>query len=194
MKGMISMKVQVLGELVAFLPGLNPTRAEKKYHFSVDDYYDQNDFLNDYKVKKVCGKSCLNHDLGLDEGDIVISVTLQKAAIVSHANVGKVPTLNFVKVEFKSDVLDKKYFVYLFNEHSSIQRQKARELQGTGSMLRIPISSLNELKVPIIPLSDQKIIGEAYMKLLKLNTCIDLYKDLMNQSVKLLFEDSIKGV
>lgn len=50
--------------------------------------------------------------------------------MVGKANAGKVPSLNFTKVEFKHDRLDKRYFIYLFNAYRDVKRQKERELQG----------------------------------------------------------------
>ena len=66
----------------------------------------------------------------LKEGDIVISNIQQKAVRIGKSNAGKVIPLNFTKVEFRKQALDKNYFLYLFNSNKFIQRQKEREQQG----------------------------------------------------------------
>lgn len=129
----------------------------------------------------------------MEEGDVVISLALQQAAIVSKGNHEKILTLNFIKVVFENDLLDKYYFVYLFNSYLDIKRQKERMLQGTGAVYKIPVKSLNDLEIPIISIEEQKKIGEAYFKMLYLHRCLNKYKDLTEKCVGLVLEESIKG-
>ena len=102
-----------LKNCVSFTPGINPSRIQ-----TTDlEFYDQNDFVNDYNfINKVNikDKSFDSENLlKLKEGDVVISVVTRQAAIVSKGNDGKILTLNFIKVDFDNDFLDKKYFLYL---------------------------------------------------------------------------------
>lgn len=116
------------------------------------------------------------------------------ATIVGKTNAGKVPSLNFTKVEFHSEHLDKHYFIYLFNAYSAVRRQKERGLQGTGSILRIPIKTLNEIEIPIIPLEKQKKIGQAYKKILQLQGELKKYDALMEQFVYSVLEENLKEI
>lgn len=184
-----------LNEFVTFVPGINPTRAEKQYGTKHINYYDQSSFEKDYnhydgtslKINKK------NYDnFALSEGDIVVSNALQHATIVSHLNTGKVPSLNFTKVEFKNDELDKRYFVYLFNVYREVQRQKERELQGNGPILRIPIKALGEIKIPFIGLEGQQQTGKAYIEMLKLQGKLNRYSELIEQFTGALLEENLE--
>lgn len=189
------MRQRKLNEFVTFVPGINPTRAEKQYGTKDINYYDQSSFEKDYnhyngmslKINKK------NYDnLALNEGDIVVSNALQLATIVSNLNTGKVPSLNFTKVEFKNDELDKRYFVYLFNVYREVQRQKERELQGNGPILRIPIKALGEIKIPFIGLEGQKQTGRAYIEMLRLQGKLNRYSELIEQFTGALLEENLE--
>lgn len=184
-----------LNEFVTFVPGINPTRSEKQYGTKDINYYDQSSFEKDYNhydgtSLKINKKKYDN--LALSEGDIVVSNALQLATIVSHWNTGKVPSLNFTKVEFKNDELDKRYFVYLFNVYREVQRQKERELQGNGPILRIPIKALSEIKIPFIGLEGQKQTGKAYIEMLKLQGKLNRYSELIEQFTGALLEENLE--
>lgn len=103
-----------LKNCVSFTPGINPSRIQ-----TTDlEFYDQNDFVNDYNfINKVNikDKSFDSENLlKLKEGDVVISVVTRQAAIVSKGNDGKILTLNFIKVDFDNDFLDKNiFYIYL---------------------------------------------------------------------------------
>ncbi len=101
--------------------------------------------------------------------------------------------MNFIKVDFDNDFLDKKYFLYLFNSYSGVKRQKERMLQGTGAVLKIPVKSLNDIEIPIISMSEQVKIGEAYKKTICLNNYLDKYKSLMEKCANSILEESVRG-
>ncbi len=182
-----------LRDCVSFTTGINPSRVQ----VSNSKFYDQNDFVNDYnfinkaniKDKFFDGENLLE----LKEGDVVISVVMRQAAIVSKGNDGKILTLNFIKVDFDNNFLDKKYFLYLFNFYSGVKRQKERMLQGTGAVLKIPVKSLNDIEIPVISMSEQMKIGEAYKKTVCLNNYLDKYKSLMEKCVNSILEESVRG-
>ena len=116
---------------------------------------------------------------------------MQLATMVGDANAGKVPSLNFTKVEFCDDRLDKRYFIYLFNSYRDIKRQKERELQGNGPILRIPIKSLKKLEIPVISLEKQAKIGRAYIETLKLQAKLNTYGKLVGEFTERILEKSI---
>ena len=179
-----------LRDCVSFTPGINPSRVQ----ISNLEFYDQNDFVSDYNFEGTEKSSIGTEDfLRVKEGDVVISVVMRKAAIVGKGNDGKILTLNFIKVDFDNDFLDKKYFLYLFNSYSGVKRQKERMLQGTGAVLKIPVKSLNDIVIPIISMSEQMKIGEAYKKAVCLNNYLDKYKCLMGKCVNSILEESVKG-
>lgn len=186
-----------LKEFVTFIPGINPTRAQKQFGTQVINYYDQSSFEADYNHEDVVvedeAKSLSQNKPSLNEGDVVISNSLQLATMVGKNNVGKVLPLNFTKIEFDSEQLDKRYFLFLFNAYKDVGRQKERELQGNGPVLRIPLRALGEIVVPVAPLEKQKKIGAIYAETLRLQSKLNKYADLIEQFTSSIIEETLKG-
>ena len=185
---------RMLSDYVTFVSGVNPTRANKQID-EVIVYYEQSDFNNDFNHLDGYEIEENLSDFGkqtLKEGDIVISNNQQKAVMIGKSNAGKVISLNFTKVEFKKQTLDKNYFLYLFNSNKSIQRQKEREQQG-DVLQKLSTKALGELKIPVIPLEKQKKIGEAYSKTLKLQGELIRYSDLLEQFSTQILEKTLQG-
>ncbi len=191
------MEKRGLKEFVTFVPGINPTRAQKQFSTQVINYYDQSSFEADFNHEDVVveeeSKSLSQNNLSLNEGDVVISNSLQLATMVGKNNVGKVLSLNFTKIQFDSEQLDKRFFLYLFNAYKEVRRQKERELQGSGPILRIPLRALGEIVVPVVPLKEQKKVGAIYAETLKLQSKLNKYADLIEQFTGSIIEETLKG-
>ncbi|EOB3457009.1 restriction endonuclease subunit S [Enterococcus hirae] len=191
------MEKRKLADFVSFTQGINQSRAEKQFVNQEINYYDQASFDEDYKhyneITQDGKKNYLfDQDVSLDKCDVVISNSLQRATMVSEQNVGKVLSLNFTKVQFRSDLLDKRYFLYLFNNHKDIQRQKERELQGSGPVLRLTKQSLEQLVIPVVPLEEQRKIGDIYVESLKLQSKLSIYTFLLEQFIGSMLEKNME--
>lgn len=191
------MKKREMKEFVTFIPGINQTRAQKQFGIDEVQYYDQKSFEADYKhvevfVEKDMKSQFLN-ELSLNEGDVVISNSLQLATIVGKNNVGKVLSLNFTKVEIDKKQLDKRYFLFMFNVYKDVKRQKERELQGSGPILKIPLRALGEITIPIVAIEEQKNIGKIYIETMKLQSKLNKYSDLIEQFTNSIIEETLKG-
>jgi hypothetical protein len=186
-----------LKEFVTFVPGINPTRAQTQFGIQSFNYYDRSSFEADSNhediVVKDAEKSLSQNNPSLNEGDVVISNSLQLATMVGKSNVGKVLSLNFTKIEFHSEQLDKRYFLFLFNAYKDVRRQKERELQGSGPVLRIPLRSLEEIIIPVVPLEEQQKIGAIYVETLKLQSKLNKYADLIGQFTSSIIEETLEG-
>lgn len=191
------MEKREIKEFVTFVPGINPTRAQKQFGTQVINYYDQLSFDADYNhedaVVEDVAKPLSQNNSSLNEGDVVISNSLQLATMVGKNNVGKVLSLNFTKIEFDSEKLDKRYFLFLFNAYKDVRRQKERELQGNGPILRIPLRALGEIIIPIVPIEEQKKIGAIYTETLKLQSKLNKYADLIEQFTSSIIEENLRG-
>lgn len=189
---MINLKRRAIKEFVTFVPGINQTRAQKQFGIEAVNYYDQQSFEADYKHVEVFVeneiKSLSINNLSLNEGDVVLSNSLQLATMVGKNNVGKVLSLNFTKVEIDNKQLDKRYFLFMLNTYKDVKRQKERELQGTGPVLKIPLRALGEITIPVVTLEEQKKIGKIYIERMKLQSKLNKYSDLIEQ-----FTNSIIG-
>lgn len=183
-------------DFVTFVPGINPTRAEKQFATEKIHYYDQAAFERDYnhegRFMKIHPSEFFKEGISLSAGDVVISNSMQLATIVGKGNDGLAPSLNFTKVEFNNIGLDKRYFIYLFNAYSGVKRQKERELQGTGPILRIPIKALNDIFIPIVSIEEQRKIGKAYSEMLKLQSKLIKYTELLEKFVGSVLEENLK--
>ncbi|MGF6991280.1 restriction endonuclease S subunit [Lachnospiraceae bacterium PM6-15] len=190
------MEKRKLGSFVTFIPGINPTRAENQIEMKNIIYYDQAAFESDFnyenKVNEEKTTGMINKGIALEAGDVVISNSLQMATIVGEGNAGKVPSLNFTKVEFRSNALDKQFFVYLFNVYSGVKRQKEKGLQGNGAILRIPIKELTQIVIPVVPIEQQKKIGSSYNKTLRIKSKLNKYTELMEQFAYSVLEENLK--
>ena len=174
-----------LGDLLSFTAGVNPTRIQ---------FYDHASFESDLNQKSFAlGTDELNEtSLSLVAGDVVISSPLRLATIVGEDNEGKLLTLNFIKVNIK-ERLDKFYFLYLFNQSRDVQRQKERELQGTGTSMRIPVKSLERIRIPLPSIEEQEKIGQAYKQLLLLQTQLRKYSQLLEATVQTSLEQILRS-
>ncbi|WP_242271295.1 restriction endonuclease subunit S [Bacillus cereus group sp. BfR-BA-01310] len=195
--GVTYLEKRKINEFVTFVPGINPTRAQKQFGTQKINYYDQASFEADYNHEDVVvedkAKPLFQNNLSLNEGDVVISNSLQLATIVGKNNVGKVLSLNFTKIEFDNGRLDEGYFLFLFNAYKDVRRQKERELQGIGPILRIPLRALGEIIVPVVPIEEQKKIGAIYLETLKLQNKLNKYANLIEQFTSSILEENLRG-
>lgn len=191
------MKQRKLSEFVVFIPGINPSRAESQYGTNEIQYYDQAAFENDFNYENEFDAEALNSsfysELALNEGDVVISNSMQLATIVGKRNTGKIPSLNFTKVEFSTRELDRHYFLYLLNAYQGVKRQIERGLQGSGAVLRIPLSALNQIIIPVPPMAQQKKIGMIYTETLRLQNKLNKYGALIEHFTSSILEDVLEG-
>lgn len=104
-------------------------------------------------------------------GDLVLSVTNPRAALVGERFNGYIHTRNYLKIT-PSEKLDPKYFVFLVNQdrdvrHMLLGDQNNVVIQKTTTAA---VKSLQNLKLP--PLGEQKLIGEIYFNQLKLSNLL----------------------
>lgn len=191
------MEKRKLSDFVSFVQGVNQSRAEKQFGDQEIPYYDQASFEDDYRhYNEINQEEKINEsftsEVTLDKRDIVISNSLQRATMVGETNIGKVLSINFTKVSFINEELDKHYFLYLFNNYQDIQRQKERELQGTGPILRLTKQSLEKLIIPIVPLKEQRQIGAIYVESLKAQSKLSEYARLLEKFTGTMLETKLK--
>lgn len=191
------MEKRKLSDFVSFVQGVNQSRAEKQFGDQEIPYYDQASFEDDYRhYNEMNQEEKINEsftsEVTLDKRDIVISNSLQRATMVGETNIGKVLSINFTKVNFINEELDKHYFLYLFNNYQDIQRQKERELQGTGPILRLTKQSLEKLIIPIVPLKEQRQIGAIYVESLKAQSKLSEYARLLEKFTGTMLETKLK--
>lgn len=191
------MVLREIKDFATFIPGINPTRAEKQFGTQVINYYDQPSFEADYNHVDASGEAELKfsslNNAALNAGDLIISNASRLAAMVGENNAGKVLSLNFTKIVLDSDHLDPRYFLFLFNDFKEVQRQKERGSQRSGLVQRIPLRALGEILIPVIPLAEQKKIGAIYTERLKLQNNLNKYSALVEQFTSAIIAENLKG-
>lgn len=190
------MKKRPLSDFARFAPGINPTRAEEQFGKTEFTYYDRASFEQDYyhtsaELQQKEIPSFLE-DYAVRAGDVVISNSLHKAALVHPENTGKIISLNFTRVDFTGTELDKRFFIYLFNEHTDVQHQKDRETRKTKTSARVPLKALQNITIPIVPLNEQRTIGQAYSNVLTLRGKLNRYAELLNAFTINILEGDLK--
>lgn len=191
------MTYKKLKEFIVFIPGINQSRIEIPPSDRSIDFYDQFAFESDYCFDSDHNSADISdmvqYNLLLQAGDVVISNTKQVACIIGAANAGKILPMNFTKVEFFNQKLDKQYFLYLFNSYSDIQRQKERKNQGSGPIQKIPLRSLGEIWIPYFPLNQQQLVGSSYVEMMLIKSKLKKFADLTDQMTCTVLEEMIKG-
>lgn len=191
------MILREIKDFATFIPGINPTRAEKQFGKQLINYYDQPSFEADYNHVDDIGENELKfsslNNAALNAGDLIISNGSRLAAMVGKNNAGKVLALNFTKIDLDSDHLDQRYFLFLFNDFKEVQRQKERGSQRSGLVQRIPLRTLGEILIPVIPLAEQKKIGAIYTERLKLQNNLNKYSALIERFTSAIIAENLKG-
>ena len=180
-----------LKKLVKFTSGINPSRINQEF---LDKYsfYDKESFEKDLIFESAQDSNKKNIiDDSLLEDEIIFYSLSNQMAIVSKSNIGKIPSLNFSKVEIISNKIDRNYLLYLFNENQMIQRQIERERQGM-ILLKLPLISLYEIDIPMIPLEEQEKIGKIYIESIKLKNKIKKYSDLLEDATMHLLSMKVR--
>lgn len=194
---MLVLILREIKDFATFIPGINPTRAEKQFGKQVINYYDQPSFEADYNHVDDSGEAALKfsslNNAALNAGDLIISNGSRLAAMVGENNAGKVLSLNFTKIVLDSDHLDQRYFLFLFNDFKEVQRQKERGSQRSGLVQRIPLRALGEILIPVIPLAEQKKIGAIYTERLKLQNNLNKYSALIERFTSAIIAENLKG-
>lgn len=196
MKGEVVLTNKRLKEFVSFIPGINQSRTDNQYVNRISRYYDQSSFESDFCFQNYIGESVevdeLENKFFLRIGDVVVNNTKQVAAIVGKINEGKILSINYTKVQFLNEDLDKRYFLFLFNVLKSVQRQKERGTQGNGMIQKIPLRSLGEIQIPYIAMEQQKMVGNAYVEMLEIQNKLKKYSELSEMLTCTILDKTIK--
>ena len=145
---------QVLGKKINFCVGRNVTRQKIS-----DNVYSLDDFYNDLYGK--------NGYAERPDERCVVSLTKNKAAVLSPRTADKSLSSIFLLCEMDTDEIDPWYFSYIFNEDKDLIAQMNKLQQGTiGCMAKLNVSLISSLMIDPPSIERQKIIGKAYREIL----------------------------
>lgn len=100
--------------------------------------------------------------LTANEGDLLISLTTNKAAIVNQKHDGYLLTSNYVIVDYDISKLDPDYFCYVYNESLEIKKQIASNIQGSTLVTRLSLIQMRKFTITCPLLDEQVMIGDIY--------------------------------
>lgn len=151
----------------------NKSEKEEVVPYTYDDLIQDLSQFAPYQKDEVYQKVECNNDAKNDEdnyvvssGDLVFSFVSSTAGIVSKSSEGKALNQNFAKLIIEDQQLDPRYLCYCLNQSVHLKKQMVVEMQGS-TLPRLTPSSLRKLDIPIVNISKQQIIGQAYFSLLK---------------------------
>lgn len=168
------MESKSLDEIITFTLGKNVTRLKNQG----DDIYTPDDFEKDlHSINNTSEKS-----------GCIINLICSKASPLSTETRGKCITSNFLLCSFETEVLDPWYFCYQFNEGKSFEQQISMYHQGnTLSVKKLNIKSIGELKIQLIDINKQKLIGNVYKQSI-------IQNDLMNRQAENIMKLALETI
>ena len=93
---------------------------------------------------------------------LLISLTTNKAVIVSEAHEGHLLTSNYIRVDYDSSKIDPNYFCYVFNESDAVRKQIAMNEQGASLVSRLSLQQLRKFELLCPALEEQQLVGAIY--------------------------------
>lgn len=169
-----------LKDIINFTVGENFTRSltniSKEQIYSAEDMDNDLNQINGPPKYEKCNSKNITK-----EGDIIIALVSNKAAIVTKTNANKGLKNTAAKCELinKEYIIDPWYFCYFINESSEFKAAKASGRIGTIRVLTITELSKLEIKLP--SLSTQKRIGKTYKNLCRLNYLMNYRITIINK-------------
>lgn len=158
-----------LKNIINFKVGENLTRSSteripKELIYSAEDMENDLNQITTPSIDKIW-----NGLVSTQEGDLILALVSNKAAIVTRASVNKGLKNTMARCELidGKNIIDPWYFCYFINESSEFKIAKASGLIGAARVLTIAELTNFEIKLP--SLSTQKKIGKIYKTLCRLN-------------------------
>lgn len=165
------MKVK-LSDISYIFQGRNQKRLRRKYNNNIR-LYDATNFSIDKNLSSTIIYSGCQDKEKLSRGDIIISSTMNKAALVSDYSDGFIYDNNYIKIVLDIDKIYPLYFIYIINEDYLLKKQIATSIQGTHYK-KMTVTTLNNLIINLPDTHLQKKIGDSY-KMIK-NISFNLMK------------------
>lgn len=185
-----------IGDIAKLVFGVNQTRNDNSKQDTSFVFYDQKmfdyHFQHMYESNESVGKKALNQTV-IQQGDVVISQSLQMATIISEMDVLCLLSVNFIRVEL-IDSIDKAFFVYMYNLNKDVKRQKDRLAQGTTTIQRIPTKEMNLIEMEIPSIEVQKQIGKAYLEMLKIKNNVERFGELIEKYTQIKLDKRMEVI
>lgn len=131
------------------------TMQQLSYYVNLSDDpgNDNSIIVNPEKIKNLCVA---------EVGDLLIGLSSCKAMVIEKKDKGKVVLSNFIRVKVNEEIIDRNFLCWALNENKMIQSSIQSFVQGTTRVVIIPPAFFKNVEIDLIPLSNQKRIGQIY--------------------------------
>ena len=126
-------------------------------HFLADSFQFESDDGKQDKVIRTEEELML-----VEPGMLLISLTTNKAVIVSEAHAGHLLTSNYIRVDYDSSKIDPNYFCYVYNESDEVKKQIVMNEQGASLVSRLSLQQLRKFELLCPSLEEQHRVGAIY--------------------------------
>jgi restriction endonuclease S subunit len=160
----------LLSELAEIIQGNIPTRIEVKDGMRVEllTMQDLNYFANlsneETTTKYIRVQSDRIKSLSfVKEGDVVVSLSSCKAVVIDIKVVNRLVLSNLAIIRiYDKDALDPNFLCWYINRNPNAIKKFKQLQQGTHTVSIIPLSTVKNIDLEIIPISVQRKIGIIY--------------------------------
>lgn len=132
-----------------------------------------------------------NHPQKGNTGDVVFNLNTYQTAIISTANATKALDQNFMLIHCKPEVVDPRYLCFVLNCLNSIKRQESAMSQGM-LIRRVSTSDIKRMKIPLVELSQQQLIGQIYAMQLHYKWLTKRKMELIDKSLEQVMKSLIE--
>lgn len=163
------MKLRDIGQIIV---GPNPSRLRKVEAPFLYTVQDMEDDLGQVEGQCIVSKAPDIPGMFTSNGDLVISLMKQQAAIVSQNRANKLLNANFVKYSYDRKIVDPWYICYYLNEAEEVRWQRCR----TMDLKSYTASFIGSIDIYLPTLAKQQEIGRIYKTMKHMQYLLDQQK------------------
>lgn len=123
---------------------------------------------------------------------VLISLTTNKAVIVSQAHEGHLLTSNYIWVDYDNSKIDPYYFCYVYNESEEVRKQIAMNEQGSSLVSRLSLQQLRKFEL-FCPSLEEQLPSERFTYFSKKENYYNQKKLLEKLAVHALLNKYLQG-
>lgn len=138
-------------------------------------------FLTGVNITRLRDASISSSLQAIGKNDLLFIHGSGELRFATAAQEGTLLTANITKV-FCGSKLDPGYLLYLFTHSPFVKRQLEGGAKEGSATKRVPLSTLKNIAIPLLPQAKQKHIGDAAIQILRLKK---LHQDAANLTEKL---------
>lgn len=182
-----------LNEILNMTSGPNSSRIKDGYK-NIPRYFvtDLEDDLLQVPNESHPLESELKEPIFTREGDLLISIIKEKAAVVGKGREGFILTSGFIRCEYDKNILDPWFFCYFFNQSNAVDMEIhfRSGMPGLGSY-HLNAKTIGEIEIDLPTLEKQKKLGRLYKDCLNQMRLYDKKKNTLMKGINLIINEEL---